>query len=153
MGQLEEALAGDDRGQGIALLFLDLDNFKAVNDSLGHEAGDLLLVEFGERLKRCLRPSDTAARLGGDEFTVLLEGVTSIEDATGVARRVEQELQRPFSLAGREVTVSTSIGIATATLGSDHAEELLRRADLAMYGAKNGGKSRYEVFEPSLPED
>jgi len=135
-------------GTRCALLFLDLDDFKTVNDSLGHAAGDALLQAVGTRLGACARPEDTVARLGGDEFAVLLEeGDTAT--ATGVAARIAEALGRPLTVAGREVAPATSIGIALNRDGQD-ADGLLRDADAAMYVAKRGGKGRCALFEEGL---
>ena len=133
-----------------AVLFLDLDRFKVVNDSLGHSIGDQLLVAIARRLHDCLRPTDTVARLGGDEFTVLLEDVGDFRGATQVAARIQQELVRPFKLAGHEVFTSVSIGIALGSAEIDDPESLLRNADLAMYRAKANGKARHEVFDADM---
>jgi diguanylate cyclase (GGDEF)-like protein len=133
-----------------AMLFLDLDRFKVVNDSLGHTVGDELLVATARRLERCVRPGDTVARLGGDEFTVLVDNTASVTDATRVAERIMAELQRPFFLRGQDVFVSVSIGIALSSSGYEHPDDLLRDADLAMYRAKAGGKSRYVVFDHAM---
>ena len=148
--RLGQALARAGRGgQGlVAVLFLDLDNFKYVNDSLGHGAGDRLLVAVAERLRACLRPGDTAARLGGDEFTVLLEGVAGVGDATRVAERVMGALREPFGLGGRRLFVGASIGVALGEAGRDRPEDLLRKADTALYQAKGEGKARYALFDP-----
>ena len=132
------------------VLFLDLDRFKVVNDSLGHVLGDELLVAIGRRLEACLRQGDTVARLGGDEFAILLDGVTDASDATRVADRIERELAAAFILRGHEVFTSASIGIALSSTGYAHAEEVLRDADTAMYRAKNDGRSRYEVFDREM---
>jgi diguanylate cyclase (GGDEF)-like protein/PAS domain S-box-containing protein len=135
---------------GVSVLFLDLDDFKTVNDSLGHAAGDQLLLEVGDRLGRCIRTADTAARLGGDEFAILLED-GGFEQAAEIAERVMDELGRPCHLQGKEVFVRASIGIAFADLFSDQRpDDLLRDADLAMYMAKSQGKGRYQVFEPVM---
>jgi diguanylate cyclase (GGDEF)-like protein len=134
-------------GRITAVLFLDLDGFKRVNDSLGHSAGDQLLIEVAARLEDCLRPADTAARFGGDEFAVLLEDLERGADATMVASRIMASLQEPVMLLGRRVTVSASIGVA---LDREHGDDLLRNADLAMYRAKSLGKNRYEIFDPAL---
>ncbi len=141
-------------GQPISVLFLDLDDFKTVNDSLGHAAGDRMLAEVGERLRNCLRAADTAARLGGDEFAVLLEDGGDATGAADVAARILEALDAPFHLEGKEVTCRASIGIATAEISPERgrmgAEELLRNADVAMYMAKEAGKNRYQIFEPAM---
>src|SRR6185437_14839796 len=131
------------------LLFLDLDNFKMVNDSLGHAAGDSLLVEAARRLLACVRASDTAARLGGDEFAVFVEDSADDVSCTQVAERIIAALGRPFGIGGREVFVGASLGIAAARDG-DGADSLLRNADMAMYLAKTRGKGRYERFAPEM---
>src|SRR4051794_31057338 len=135
-------------GSPIAVLFMDLDSFKNVNDSLGHAAGDELLVLVAGRLRRWLRPSDTAARFGGDEFAVLLEDLEHPSAAPRVADRILDSLREPFAIQGQEVRVGASIGIATSAMpGSD---DLLRNADLAMYRAKGLGKGRHAMFEPGM---
>jgi diguanylate cyclase (GGDEF)-like protein len=130
-----------------ALLFLDLDRFKNINDSLGHVAGDQLLVSIARRLEECLRPSDTVARLGGDEFAILLDGLEDYNDAIQVAERAQKQLMRPLNLSGHEVYTSASIGITLSTIGYEHPESILRDADTAMYHAKEKGKARYEIFD------
>ena len=150
--RVEHAVARLGRRPGaaqLAVLFLDLDNFKTVNDSLGHTAGDQLLVAVTERLAGCLRQGDTAARLGGDEFAVLLEDIAGTEDAVDVAERVLAALRRPVQIAGKDMFVSTSIGIAVDAPGA-RVDQLLRNADLAMYTAKRLGKNRYELFAPEM---
>jgi diguanylate cyclase (GGDEF)-like protein/PAS domain S-box-containing protein len=132
----------------IAVLFIDLDNFKTINDSLGHAAGDHVLVETAHRLRSTLRAEDTAARLGGDEFAVLLEEA-DVTAAARIAERIRSALGVPFWLAGQEVFISASIGIATREPG-DTATELLRNADVAMYTAKTKGKARFEIFEARM---
>ncbi|MFI5935093.1 putative bifunctional diguanylate cyclase/phosphodiesterase [Actinoplanes sp. NPDC051494] len=133
---------------GVAVLFVDLDRFKVVNDSLGHAAGDLLLSGVAARIQSCLRSGDTAARLGGDEFAVLLPDGAGIEEAVPVAKRILESLRQPFDLAGKETFISCSIGVAYSVTSGP--QELMVRADLAMYHAKKQGKDRYEVFEPAL---
>ena len=147
--RLGQALARTGRREDVvAVLFMDLDNFKRVNDSPGHEAGDRLLVGVAERLRACLRPDDTAARLGGDEFTVLLEGLTGADDAMQVAERIIGDLRTPFEVGGHEVLTATSIGIALGDCSRGRRPaDLMRAADLAMYRAKSKGRARYELFE------
>jgi diguanylate cyclase (GGDEF)-like protein len=140
------------RREPVFLLWLDLDDFKVVNDSLGHQAGDQRLVAAGERLRACLRPGDTPARMGGDEFTVLLADLTSQQDAVRVAERVGAELAAPFEVAGHQVVVRASIGIAHSVPGATSDEELLRNADIAMYEAKKQGKGQYQVFTPGMDQ-
>ena len=148
--RLEQALARARRQKkGVALLFIDLDNFKYVNDSLGHEAGDQLLVLVAARLKGCARPEDTVARLGGDEFTLLLEGLEDEDEASRVGERVMEALRDPFYLLGHEVFACTSIGITLSEAGEEEAGALLRQADLALYDAKRAGKDRCAVFDPA----
>ncbi len=134
----------------VAVLFMDLDNFKVVNDSLGHRAGDRLLVSVAERLEGCVRAGDTVARLGGDEFTVLLEDISGEAAATSTAERIQERLKAPFLVEDREVFVSASIGIVIARNGKPGIDDLLRDADLAMYRAKARGRACYEVFDQSL---
>ncbi len=144
------ACAKRDKDYLFAVLFLDLDRFKVVNDSLGHMVGDQLLIAITRRLGKCLRPGDTFARLGGDEFTILLENIKDVADATQVADRIQAELTLPFNLSGYEVFTSTSIGIALSTTGYDQPEDLLRDADTTMYRAKAGGRARSKVFDSAL---
>jgi diguanylate cyclase (GGDEF)-like protein/PAS domain S-box-containing protein len=151
MDRLERALArANRRGDKVAVLFMDLDNFKIMNDSLGHEVGDQLLVAVAERIKACLRPEDTAARFGGDEFTILVEEVDGVSDAVRVSERIAESLQPPFTLDQHEVFSTSSIGITLSSPLQKQPVDLLRQADLAMYRAKHKGKARYEVFEPSM---
>jgi diguanylate cyclase (GGDEF)-like protein len=132
------------------VLFLDLDNFKSVNDTLGHAAGDALLVSATERLLLCVRREDTIARLGGDEFTVLLEDMRDPSDAARMAERIGEAMRTPFEIHGQHVLISSSIGIALDTDRSHRPDDLMREADMAMYRAKSGGKSRYEIFDPGM---
>jgi diguanylate cyclase (GGDEF)-like protein len=133
-----------------AVLFLDLDRFKNINDSLGHTHGDLLLVAFAERLERTLRPVDTLARFGGDEFAIMLSGMTDTTDAVRVAQRIQDELTKPFVLDKNSAFATASIGIALSSSGYDRPEDILRDADTAMYRAKENGKARYEVFDHGM---
>lgn len=137
-------------GERFAVLFLDLNRFKSVNDTLGHHAGDELLVGTARRLETCVRSIDTLARFGGDEFAILLEGIQQVSDATRVAERIHQSLQVPFQIQSHEITISASIGIALAGSQALDPEQLLQQADSAMYRAKQQGPSRYEVFDPLL---
>jgi diguanylate cyclase (GGDEF)-like protein/PAS domain S-box-containing protein len=138
------------RDSGVTVLFVDLDNFKVINDSLGHKSGDQLLKAVAERVKSYLRPEDTAARLGGDEFTILVEDVASVAEGVQLAERITEVLQPPFTLDEQEVFTTASIGIVFSGPTHERAEDLLRHADLAMYRAKHKGKARYEVFKPSM---
>jgi diguanylate cyclase (GGDEF)-like protein/PAS domain S-box-containing protein len=133
-----------------AVLFLDLDRFKVINDSLGHMIGDQLLVAIARRLEACLGDQDTVARLGGDEFTILLENMQHEDDAIKVAERVQQALSHPFMLSGNEVFTSASIGITLSTTNFDRPEDLLRGSDIAMYRAKAQGKACHEVFDTDM---
>jgi diguanylate cyclase (GGDEF)-like protein/PAS domain S-box-containing protein len=148
--RVEVALVRMERDPGpVAILFLDLDRFKLVNDSLGHAAGDRLLIEVGERLRDLLRPSDTVSRFGGDEFTILCEGIDE-RDASQVAERIAESLGEPFLLDGQELVVSASIGISIGRDPSRAAEELLGEADAAMYRAKDTGRSRHAIFDGGM---
>lgn len=151
MDRLGRALARAQRHDYmVAVLFLDLDNFKVINDSLGHQAGDELLKNVTQRLISHARPEDTVARLGGDEFTLLLENLTDIAEATTVAGRITEALQSPIILQGYEMFVTASIGIAVSVGGYGDADALLRDADIAMYQAKNAGKAHHVVFDRSM---
>ncbi len=148
--QVGHALArGVRHAEPVTVLFLDLDNFKNVNDSLGHAAGDRLLVEAARRLSACVRDSDLIARLGGDEFAVLIESTDGVDEVLGMAERIVAALGRAFVLSGKEVFVSASIGIARTDDGAT-SDELVRNADVAMYIAKTRGKGRYVLFEPEM---
>ena len=146
--RMAEAKAED--GDTLAVLFLDLDNFKTVNDSLGHAAGDRLLVAVAGRIDGCLRSTDTAARFGGDEFAVLLRDVRSPGEAVEFADRLLDALRSPFAISGHEVFIAASIGVAMPEPDGDGVDELLRNADVAMYMAKDDGKGRATLFEPEM---
>ena len=150
--RLTQALARASRHQGnVAVLFIDLDNFKLVNDSLGHQVGDGLLAEAAKRLQESVRDENTVARLGGDEFVVLLDIVAGIADAALMAERIARQFDRPFTFESRDFTVTASIGIALGGAGhEEQVDSLLRNADIAMYRAKAGGKARYVAFDSSM---
>jgi len=151
LDRLEQALARNSRhGSDLAVLFCDLDRFKVVNDSLGHGAGDLLLVDVARRLEEVLRMGDTAARFGGDEFVILCEEVSGAHQAIAIAERVSEVLTAPFVLGEDEAFVRTSIGIAMASGPNARPEALLRDADAAMYRAKERGGGVYEVFDDEM---
>ena len=133
-----------------AILFLDLDRFKVINDSLGHMIGDRLLIEVGHRLQDCVREEDTVARLGGDEFVILLNVIHDLDHVLQTAQRIQQQLKLSFSIEGQDIFTGTSIGIALSSHEYQHPEELLRDADTAMYRAKNLGKNRYEIFSSHM---
>jgi diguanylate cyclase (GGDEF)-like protein len=137
-------------GYLFAVLFLDLDRFKVINDSLGHVAGDQLLVQLARRLEECIRTTDTVARLGGDEFALLLSDIEDYADAARVAERIQEELARPFHLGGHEVYTSASIGITLSATGYSDPEAILRDADTVMYRAKANGKARHELFDEAM---
>jgi diguanylate cyclase (GGDEF)-like protein/PAS domain S-box-containing protein len=151
INRLEHALARQEQGKGeLALIFFDLDRFKVINDSLSHATGDALLVAVAERLNSCLRTDDTAARLGGDEFAVLLEDVADTGAVTRLAERIGAALRRPFTLEGRDVVVTSSVGIAFSQSEHSSAAALLRDAEVAMYRAKTNGRDGYEIFNSSM---
>lgn len=138
------------RGDQFAVLSLDLDRFKVINDSLGHTLGDQLLIAFADRIQTCLRALDTFARLGGDEFTILLDEIEDASDAIRVAERIEHSLTLPFELDAQEVFITVSIGIALSGTAYSQSEDLLRDADMAMYRAKELGRARYQIFDPGM---
>ncbi len=152
--RVEHALVSRRRDRlPVAILFLDIDDFKNINDSLGHAAGDEVLQEVGRRLEDCMRPVDTAARLGGDEFAILIRDAESELHSVEIAQRVMAALAVPLALADRAVTLATSVGIAFSDqgmIGSKDADELLRNADAAMYMAKESGKGHYQIFQPDM---
>lgn len=138
------------REYDFAVLLLDLDRFKIVNDSLGHHIGDKLLIELAQRLNLCVRDGDTVARFGGDEFTILLDEITDVSDATRVAERIQEALQSPFILDGHEVFTSASVGIALSATGYEIPNDVVRDADTAMNRAKALGKARHEMFDRAM---
>jgi diguanylate cyclase (GGDEF)-like protein/PAS domain S-box-containing protein len=151
MDRVNRSLAAMQRSKQLnAVVMLDVDNFKVINDAMGHGVGDRLLIEVALRLLACIRPGDTVARFGGDEFTVLLEDIPNIADACTVADGIHESLARPLFLSGREVTFTMSAGVAIGRYANDTSEELVRNADLAMFEAKFAGKAGYVLFDPAM---
>jgi diguanylate cyclase (GGDEF)-like protein len=148
--QLGHALAGVTRGERLAVLYLDLDNFKSVNDTLGHQVGDELLKVVATRLRGCLRDADTVARVGGDEFAIVQTSINQPGDTAALARRIREALLAPYDLLGHAVVGDTSIGIAVAPDDGTEPTELLKNADMALYGAKADGRGTYRFFEPEM---
>jgi len=152
--RVDGAAAGP-RGEGspmLAVMFVDLDDFKHVNDRFGHEAGDRLLIAIGDRLRTCVRPGDVVARLGGDEFAILLDDLAEVDDAFSIAERIVESLTCPVDLGACAVVVGGTVGVALARPGEAGGEELLRRADVAMYRGKERGKGRVGIHEPGMDE-
>jgi diguanylate cyclase (GGDEF)-like protein len=131
-------------------LFLDLDRFKDINDSMGHTVGDYLLKEVARRLKTCIRESDTVGRMGGDEFTILLSDITHADDALVIVKKIMAIFQETFPVDGRELHTTTSIGISLYPKDGEHAEDLLKNADRAMYHAKEQGRNTYQFFNAAM---
>ncbi len=148
--QLDEALKSLTRGQDLAVLCLDLDHFKAVNDTLGHPVGDALLQQVATRLRGCLRHSSVLARLSGDEFAIIEKNLVSIEEAGQLAERVVGLLSEPYEVSGHQIVIGTCVGIATAPADGADADKLVKAADLALYRAKSEGRSTYRFFEPEM---
>ena len=152
LNRLERA-ARRHRHYQFALMFMDLDRFKIINDSMGHQVGDELLISVARRLERCVRQEDTVARLGGDEFAVIVDAINDPSQATRVADRILRELQLPFQIAGRDIMTGASIGIALSITGYNNVDAMMRDADSAMYRAKSGGRNRYEVFDLAMHDE
>jgi diguanylate cyclase (GGDEF)-like protein len=152
MKRLADATNRAQRGEGgiFAVLFLDLDNFKLVNDSMGHHVGDEVLVTVARRLEDCVRGGDVVARLGGDEFAILLERIDDARDSALVAERVQEALKQPLNIGGYEHVTTVSVGVAMSTAASEQPEYILRSADMAMYRAKNSGRARFEMFDRAM---
>jgi diguanylate cyclase (GGDEF)-like protein len=152
MDRLQQALAAGARsGLGVGVLFLDLDHFKAINDTLGHDAGDALLGEAARRLAALVRKNDTVSRLGGDEFVLVISEAHGPGDAERVAAKAIQSLGCPFALDGNEIRVGASIGIAFAPTDGTDGATLLKYADAAMYQAKREGRSSFRSYSPTQP--
>lgn len=152
MDRLGHAVSREKRNKDhlFAVCFLDMDRFKVLNDSLGHSAGDKLLIAISERLEESLRPDDTVARLGGDEFAILLEDLKDSNEALGIIERIQEKFAQPFGLDGQEVFTSSSIGITFSSTGYDNPENLLRDADIAMYHAKSKGSACCQIFDNNM---
>jgi diguanylate cyclase (GGDEF)-like protein len=148
--RLNDALAQVERGQKLAVLYLDLDLFKNVNDSLGHPTGDELLRQVGDRLRCCVKDTDTISRVGGDEFFIIQTNLNDATDAERMARRISEAVREPYDLHGHQVVIDASIGIAVAPTDGTDANELLKNADMALYGAKADGRGVYRFFEPHM---
>jgi diguanylate cyclase (GGDEF)-like protein len=149
--RVDQALARSRRTtQTTAVLFADLDNFKAINDSLGHAAGDELLIVIARRIRESLRPSDSAARFGGDEFAILLEDIGSEERVMSTCERIMVSLVAPIEIQGAIIVPGASIGVALSREATCDADRLLRDADLAMYAAKTAGKGNYKLYRPEM---
>jgi len=148
--QLEGALLRVRRGEYLAVLYLDLDQFKTVNDTLGHPVGDELLKAVADRLRGCIRETDTIARLGGDEFAIIQTAIEQPADAAALARRVRDAVARPYDLDGHQVLVDVSVGISVAPNDGNDSDQLLKNADMALYGAKSDGRGTFRFFEPEM---
>ncbi|MDF1600889.1 EAL domain-containing protein [Mesorhizobium sp. YIM 152430] len=144
--RLDAALRGQSDSELVAVLYLDLDHFKQVNDTLGHPAGDAVIIEFGKRLSGLIRSTDTLSRLGGDEFTVVIPALRSVEDVELLSDRIIDTIRQPFDIDGHQVFIGVTIGIAIAPRDGDTRTELCRKADIALYHAKSSGRSRYAMF-------
>jgi diguanylate cyclase (GGDEF)-like protein len=148
--RIDEALRCTGRGEQAAVLCLDLDFFKQVNDTLGHPIGDALLKHVADRLRHCVRDGDTIARLGGDEFAVVQNGAEQPEGAMVLAQRIIDRISEPYDIEGHHIVIAASIGIAVAPTDGDTAEQLMKSADVALYRAKGEGRGRYRFFEPEM---
>jgi diguanylate cyclase (GGDEF)-like protein len=148
--RLEEALVRGDRGEQVAVLCMDLDRFKEVNDTLGHPMGDVLLKIIAERLRSCIRDTDTVARIGGDEFAVLQHASSQPASAEALARRIIDAISQPYSVEGQQVVLGTSVGVAVAPTDGDSCDQLLKNADLALYRSKGDGRGTYRFFEAGM---
>lgn len=153
MDRLSQSFAHADRtGKSVALLFIDLDQFKTVNDSLGHDVGDVLLQDVAARMTKVVRAQDTVARQGGDEFLVVLPDLTNPSQASIVAEKLIAALSEPFDVFGHELHIGASVGIATYPKDGRNGEAILKYADIAMYRVKNSGRNSYRFFSPEMHE-
>jgi diguanylate cyclase (GGDEF)-like protein len=148
--RLEHELRRVKRGESLAVLCLDLDHFKSVNDTLGHPIGDELLKIVADRLRRCIREPDTIARLGGDEFAIIMTAMTQPTDAVALSRRIRESITKPYNIGGHQIVIDVSIGISVSPADASESDELLKNADLALYGVKADGRGNYRFFEPEM---
>jgi diguanylate cyclase (GGDEF)-like protein len=148
--QIERELKKATSGGQFALLYIDIDEFKGINDSLGHHVGDELLKTVANRIRGCIRPTDLIARLGGDEFAVIQTGVHSVADVEGFVSRIYEEIRQPYECLGHQLSTDASIGIALAPQDGTELDQLIKNADLAMYAAKSGGRRIHRFFEPAM---
>jgi diguanylate cyclase (GGDEF)-like protein len=148
--RLDQELKRVKRGECLAVLCLDLDHFKSVNDTLGHPIGDELLKVVAERLRRCTREPDTIARLGGDEFAIIMTGMERPTDAVALAKRIRESITKPYHVDGHQILADISIGISLAPMDASEPDQLLKNADMALYGAKGDGRGTYRFFEPEM---
>jgi len=148
--RLDHELKRVKRGECLAVLCLDLDHFKSVNDTLGHPIGDELLKVVAERLRRCTREPDTIARLGGDEFAIIMTGMQDPTDAVALAKRISGSITKPYHIDGHQIVADISIGISLAPIDATEPDQLLKNADMALYGAKGDGRGTYRFFEPEM---
>src|SRR5580704_9264079 len=148
--RLDHELKRVKRGECLAVLCLDLDHFKSVNDTLGHPIGDELLKIVAERLRRCTREPDTIARLGGDEFAIIMTGMENPTDAVALAKRIRDSITKPYHIDGHQIVADISIGISLAPMDATEPDQLLKNADMALYGAKGDGRGTYRFFEPEM---
>jgi diguanylate cyclase (GGDEF)-like protein len=148
--RLEHELRRVKRGEALAVLCLDLDHFKSVNDTLGHPIGDELLKIVADRLRRCIREPDTIARLGGDEFAIIMTAMMQPTDAVALSKRIRESITKPYNIGGHQIVIDVSIGISVSPADASESDELLKNADMALYGAKADGRGSYRFFEPEM---
>jgi diguanylate cyclase (GGDEF)-like protein len=148
--RLEHELRRVKRGEALAVLCLDLDHFKSVNDTPGHPIGDELLKIVADRLRRCIREPDTIARLGGDEFTIIMTAMMQPTDAVALSKRIRESITKPYNIGGHQIVIDVSIGISVSPADASESDELLKNADMALYGAKADGRGSYRFFEPEM---
>jgi diguanylate cyclase (GGDEF)-like protein len=148
--RLEHELRRVKRGEALAVLCLNLDHFKSVNDTLGHPIGDELLKIVADRLRRCIREPDTIARLGGDEFAIIMTAMMQPTDAVALSKRIRESITKPYNIGGHQILIDVSIGISVSPADASESDELLKNADMALYGVKADGRGSYRFFEPEM---